>query len=423
MKQFIATIFLLTTIAGMAFAQEIKISGQFRERSELDTKSFFIGQSTDAFHLLRARLRADAKVNEQVNVIFEIQDARQYGVPSSTMNVGSPDLDLRQGFVEVKNLCDLPVSVKLGRQLLAYGDERILGAIDWSNQGQSFDAALARIGNDELSADIFGAAVARNSNPYSGYIRDQFLTGIWAKWLPKDVRATVQGYYLYDNPAFDSRRRQQRSTAGVYAGGHIMGFDFELDGAYQFGTIDGTTLHAERKINANLVGIRIGYLFKELANLRIGVGFDRLSGSDPKSSDTTYGAFNTLYATNHKYYGFMDYFTNIPTQTTFMGLQDFIVQISGEPVSALKLAADLHIFSAVIDPAPIVQNPSMKKDIGMEIDVTLSMKVATAVNVTLGYSVFDRNKDSFTFPGDSSLTLGSVRKTTNWAYIMSTVNF
>jgi hypothetical protein len=416
MKKLFTAILLIAVIAGTVSAQEIKLSGQFRERSEFDTKSFKIGQSSDVYHWLRTRLRADAAINEQVNVVFEVQDARQYGVPASTMNTGSPAFDLRQGFLEVKNLCDMPVTVKLGRQVLSYGDERLLGAIDWNNQGQSFDAALARIGSVEFSVDIFGAAIARNSNAIQ-YTRDHFLAGAWAKWIPKEVRLTFQGFALHDNPAFeyDANRREQRTTLGIYGGGHFEGFDFEIDGAYQTGIIEQNMLHGEWKLSANLIGLRIGYTLKELANLRIGIGYDRLSGTDPKSTDSTFGAFNTLYATNHKYYGFMDIFTDIPRQTMQMGLQDIIVQLSCEPVTGFRLAADGHLFSTTIDPADIDPIITAKKNIGMELDLTGSVKVAKVVNVTLGFSLFDRDKDALLFSTSS-------RKTTNWAYVMTMVN-
>ena len=53
----------------------------------------------------------------------------------------------------------------------------------------------------------------------------------------------------------------------------------------------------------------------------VSVGVEYLSGDDDPT-DGTYKVFDTLYATNHKFYGFMDYFLNIPVHTFGLGLRD-----------------------------------------------------------------------------------------------------
>ena len=45
-------------------------------------------------------------------------------------------------------------------------------------------------------------------------------------------------------------------------------------------------------------------------------------------TDKKYNVFNTLYATNHKYYGFMDYFIDIPRHTYGLGLIDIHAKAS-----------------------------------------------------------------------------------------------
>lgn len=400
-------------------AQTLKFSGELRERSEFDTKSSVIRTSSDVFHLLRTRLRADAAVNEQVSVTIEVQDARVYGATQTTFNVGSPAFDLRQGFVEVKKLYDTPLSFKLGRQALLYGNQRLLGPIDWHNQGQTFDGAVLRASAEEITIDIIGATVARMVNTPS-YQRDVFLTGTWLTWRPGSTKRTLHAFYFYDNPGMSGlpQVRQKRNTAGIHASGVYEAFDYELDGAYQFGDLTGLTPSVT--IAAQLIGVRAGYTLKDFNDLRIGVGFDLLSGDDRSTTDK-YESFHTLYATNHKFYGSMDYFLNIPSHTSDLGLQDIIVQISFVPVTGLKLGADAHIFSTAIDPLsvypkplPPTVNPDLSKKIGMELDLEASWKIADAVAMTFGFSVFDWDKNR---------ALRSGRKTTNWSYLQTIVRF
>ena len=178
-------------------------------------------------------------------------------------------------------------------------------------------------------------------------------------------------------------------------------------------------LNSSGDINANMVGVRLGYSFPDLAKLRIGVGYDRLSGQDP-DDDTKYGAFHTLYGTNHKYYGYMDYFTNIPAHTSRLGLQDIIVQVSLVPVDGLSIAADFHLFSTVSDPSEVVWTQDKKSAIGSELDLTAKFTVAKAVGLTLGWSMFSADTDR-AVPDPTSVRL--LTDGTSWAYLMTTVNF
>ncbi len=70
-----------------------------------------------------------------------------------------------------------------------------------------------------------------------------------------------------------------------------------------------------------MFALNIKYKFDSPVKPTIGVGIDYLSGDD--GTDDDYNVFNTLYATNHKYYGFMDYFINLPNDTYGKGLMDY----------------------------------------------------------------------------------------------------
>ncbi len=412
MKTIFVIILLCAVAAGPLAAQSVEFSGQLRERSEFNDKSFLEEMHHDVYHQLRTRLRATGTVNEQVRVVAEIQDARVFGEETSTLNAGASHFDLRQGFVEVKGLADGLLGFTLGRQALVYANERFLGAIDWHPYGQTFDAGVLRLTAGDFRIDAIGAAVTRNP-VMPDYTRDVFLTGAWAAWTNADIRTTVQAFFLYDNPA-TTLVRQNRQTAGLYAGGHFAGFDYELDAAVQMGDYMITGSPA-KDISANMIGVRVGYAFPQLAKLRIGAGFDRLSGQDPNDAEKM-GAFHTLYATNHKYYGFMDYFLNIPATTTGFGLQDIIAQVSLVPTDGFALAVDLHLFSTASDPAEFGSNYDGKSNaIGTEVDVTAKWSLAKAVGMTLGYSMFSGAADRAVLTGTTDAT--------SWAYLMTTVNF
>lgn len=418
MRLFFVLFLLLTVVGTPLFAQNIELSGEVRERSEFDDKRFSEDTHHDVYHLLRSRLRATATLNERVHAVVEVQDARLYGSGMGTMNYGASFFDLRQGYIDVSGLAGGALGFRLGRQVLSYGNERLLGAIDWSNFGQSFDAGVLRLTAGDVRIDALGAALQRNL-PYPTYLRDHFLAGVWAMWTPERRRSTVQAFFLYDNPAMPSEQdRQNRMTAGIHAGGHFHAFDYEVDAALQMG--DYFTGDHRADINANMVGVRLGYTFSSLAGLRIGVGYDRLSGRDADNPEV-YTTFSTLYGTNHKFYGFMDYFTVLPAHTSGMGLQDLLVQLSLAPADGLRFGVAAHLFSTASDPAdfPSVFVEHNSGTIGTEVDFTAKWTVADAVHMTLGYSMFSGDPDRVLLRGP----IRNATDLTSWAYLMTSVNF
>ena len=76
-------------------------------------------------------------------------------------------------------------------------------------------------------------------------------------------------------------------------------------------------------VSAFLLGARAGRGF---ADGRAGVTLwlDYLSGTEPGSDEV--GVFETLFATNHKFYGFMDRFLAIPAHTRGGGLVDLAIK-------------------------------------------------------------------------------------------------
>src|SRR5262249_12014062 len=77
-------------------------------------------------------------------------------------------IDLHQAYVTVGNHKQFPVSLKVGRQELSYGDERLIGAFDWNNIGRVFDAAKVRWQNEWFAADFFtGRVILPDDNHFN----------------------------------------------------------------------------------------------------------------------------------------------------------------------------------------------------------------------------------------------------------------
>ena len=133
-------------------------------------------------------------------------------------------------------------------------------------------------------------------------------------------------------------------------------------------------------ISAFLVGITAGYTFPGTSKLRLAVGYDYLSGNDGETG--TIKVFNTLYATNHKFYGFMDYFVNIPVQTRGFGLRDLMIKSSINFSSKVVGKADFHLFNYA------EKDEAGQTSLGKEIDLTAVYKFRKAVKIETGALFF-----------------------------------
>jgi hypothetical protein len=386
-----------------AAAQTVTFGGEIRERSELDDRSRSTNGHIDLYHLLRSRLAASAAISPGITALIQLQDSRTFGEEGKPTSANAGALDLHQGYIEMRDVAGVPVDVRLGRTELGYANERLIGKSDWSNTGQAFDGITASVRPGDLRVDLLAMAIGRNPAG-TAYTRDVILAGAWGIWSPDSGRTSVQAYYLYDDPRVIGLV-QNRNTAGAYTHFSLGALDAELDGAAQFGDYEADGL-APEKISASMIGARLGYLLQEFWHLRVRVGYDRLSGN--RSGTGTHGEFSTLYGTNHKFYGLIDY---LPPTSGF-GLQDLLAQLGIAPAKGLEAALELHDFLTATDPADL--GLVTGSSIGRELDVTFGYRPARGLALAGGFALFDGAPNR-------PLLLG--RQVTTWSYLTATASF
>lgn len=373
----ISTVMLLLN-TGTLLAQEestkVTFDAQVRVRSEFDGRDFNAQTDLNTFSLLRARLGAHVVAKEDVEVYIQVQDSRAFGSAPHTL-ANTQNLDLHQGYLMVRNLWQKPIHFKVGRQELKYGNERLLGAVGFSNVGRSFDAFLLRFGN-RSNLDLFGAILRESSAPFSGSENDDSqLLGAYYQYRNKPGY-TLDLYSLFELDNAETVAGEadlRRLTLGTYNKGRLgRYFDFETELALQLGKRRG------QNVKAFMLTGSVGYTFPIGRRPALRVGMDFLSGMD--ANDTDYKVFDTLFATNHKFYGFMDYFVNIPKNTNGQGLRDLMVKGTLPLANRLKALAHFHNFRA---PKGAV------KDFGNELDLVLRYKYNRAASFEFVLAFFD----------------------------------
>ena len=174
-----------------------KLTFDFQERLRFEARenNFDFNDGVDALTddswlLERTRIGIKFKPVEWFTFYAQGQDTREFF--SDRPNVigqlgaeGNDSFDLRQGWLQFG--ADKGLSLRLGRQILLYGDERLIGPLDWANQSRTFDAAKLRYAADTWSLDLFTASVVRfedgafNKSDWidSDATRDQFFSGLY----------------------------------------------------------------------------------------------------------------------------------------------------------------------------------------------------------------------------------------------------
>ncbi|MEK7431911.1 MAG: alginate export family protein [Cyanobacteriota bacterium] len=252
---------------------------------------------------------------------------------------------------------------------------------------------------------------------------DQKLYGFWSnnKFCP-EAEIDLFGY-LDDNRSMknslDAKTKEfkQLSTdkKQITLGGNYKGnygnFSSLIEGAYQFGKnqqndLKTNKLEVDDNLSAYLASGQIFYA--PVKEFKIGLGADIISGDANGKSN---GVFELLYGTNHLFYGYMDYFTNIPKDTKNLGLNDFYLTTEWKqdkfPISA---NLNLHYMNSN-QPNKVGEN-----NFGSEIDLTVKYQVVEKSLITFGTSAFIEGNlmKNDTFFGKSSSNISY------WSYLMLT---
>lgn len=403
MKKLSILVFFIV-ISGFAFAQtDVNFDAQVRVRAELDNKDFNNDNDPYGYTLLRTRLGARFANKSGIEAYIQLQDSRYYGQEAGTMN-DLKNVDIHQAYFKINDLFGLPVNVKGGRMEVIYGTQRLVGAVGWHNVGRSFDGGIISLNLKNVEIDLFSFQETENFNP--GDTLDLTFTGIHANWVASE-NITLQPYFYYQNTV--PAENLSRATLGALLNANLAGLAVEVEGAYQFGKI--TPVATELDIAALMLTLNANYKFDTDYSPYVNAGFEMLSG-DKDAADSEYGAFNTLYATNHKFYGFMDYFINIPASTLNLGLTDIHVKAGMSPHKKVGLNAALHIFNSIEDFTLL--NGDTSTSFGTEIDLTAKYLYKENINFTAGFSFFSAG-DIFKQTRGEDVSY--------WSYFMTTVSF
>lgn len=282
----------------------LSLGGELRERFEATSNpGFSIGRRPGApgnnhYLLQRLLLHADLQLNATLRAFLQIGrfdgfDARGGSLSATQENRG----DLVQAFVDVT----LPLGegralvLRGGRQEMGLGSGRLVSERDGPNLRRAFDGGRAFVtapGGARLDGFLF-----RPVQPLGGSFDDSSNRGeaFWGLYGTAPLAGALSAdlYYLGYERAEASFAQgsgfEQRHTLGTRLFGKSGAWDWDLEGAVQFGRFDGAEIRAWTA--ASDIGVTLAGL---PWRPRLGLKADIASGDDDPR-DGRLGTFNALY--------------------------------------------------------------------------------------------------------------------------------
>lgn len=374
---------------------------EIRERAELqenlNDKFYGVnpkqGESSDAYLLGRVRVGLNHQFNDAFKAKISLQDSRamDWGFKDSNWvssefdgiedNPQHDPLELSETWLQYSGQ---NISVKAGRQAIAYGDNRVFGPGAWKNSGKwVWDAAVARYQQEQHWLDAFyGKTMLHDPNEFSlahrhGYTANGLYGHIQATdaWVIEPMLVTK-----YNN---DSADYQEKDFLYYGARSVLKANGFKVDATYVQQT--GNVLNNRNKtIDSDAKGYNLDIEYRFNPKWMVGATHAFASGDD-KTTANTNERFDGVYGASDKYYGRMN-------TMVWSNLNDYGVYGHFRPNRDLHLELEYHQFYAdKINDTWRAYKDGLKANsthYGDELDVTAVYKVNKSWEWMAGVGVF-----------------------------------
>ena len=279
---------------------------------------------------------------------------------------------------------------RLGRQEMAFGDQRLVGHANWLNSGRSFDAARVTVRSKAAQVDLFAASVVRilddeldksgNGNRFAG----AYVTS--GRILPQ---GTAEPYVFW------RRDVNQRAETGVLdtlqqvtTGARLVGklparLDYNVEMDLQRGSLGPDSVRAwagHWQIRGTLARPQGPHVTAE---------YNYASG-DADPADGIRGTFDQLYPTAHDKYGLAD-------QVGWRNIHHVRIGFDITPIKATPITVNYHSYwlaerrDALYcgerrTAARVSRGAPASTRVGQEIDVQVARAADAHLALAAGYS-------------------------------------
>lgn len=344
--------------------------------------AFFLNQ--------RTRLNFDFK-SKRFDLYVSLQDARVWGQQDPREGQGTPSptesttypIYFYEAYAE-PHFSD-KFSIRIGRQKIAYDNNRLFSENDWRLTAGSHDAIRFIYNNRKdftneftVAYNQFGENNFTSNYKPSGFINYKVLIIDYF-----DYKISDKLNFLSINCADGYQSSQPNDVHTTYMrftnGGRIE-FTSEkwyatFSGYYQYGKDS-----SGKRLGAFYIQPEIKYTSKTLTT-RLGIEY--LSGHDGTKPITKDNNFVPLYGVAHKFMGTLDFFTTFPADVNGAGLANPYLFFMYQK-NKLTLRCENHLFYSQNN--FVLNGVTLKKYLGFENDWRVNYKVNNYTDIESGFS-------------------------------------
>jgi hypothetical protein len=347
----------------------------------------------NSYDLFRVRAYGDLFWYDQIRVFAEVIGAYSPNYDLPPLIIDRDIADLLNAFVEVNlgEIKEQPVWLRIGRQELLFGSQRLISPLDWANTRRTFQGLRLFRHSEKHDVDVFLVQpIVPDWNSFDSVDNNVVFAGLWYTHRPKPG-TFIDGYYLLldnTNPVNRGRGNVRGGTTVNTVGGRYAGdkdnWLWDLEGMVQFGT------YSNQALLANAFTAGVGYHFKDCRwTPQIWLFYDHASGDPTPGEGNTRRTFNQLFPFGHYYFGFVDVVGR-------RNINDINAHLIFQPEQWLTCLLQVHNFyldspkDALYNAAglPIRQDRSGRAgiDVGHELDFLVNLHLARNQDVLFSYS-------------------------------------
>jgi hypothetical protein len=347
----------------------------------------------DVYDLTQFRLGVYIQPTKWLKFVGVTQDARIFfnhhlAEASPYQNIW----DVREAYVQLGSSSEGWFDVVAGRQMFSFGDERVIGPSDWSNQGRTFDTVRLDLHHPGVNVSIFASSVIiARDGVIDHHLEGNNLYGIYGSLTSLIPHATLEPY-LFWRVAPGNVRLSENAGLGhlseVTGGARIAGtlhesLDYDVEMNKQTGSLGPDT------VDAWAGHWNVGYTLKNARSKPRFFGEYNYASGNKNPNGRTWGTHDQIYPSAHDKMDFADQFGWRNIENLRIGMNEELGakwQLT-EVFDDLWLATKNDAVYTSSGAAAIAAHPgATSKHLGTELDLIADYKQNQHVTYGFGFA-------------------------------------
>ncbi len=303
--------FACTAEADFSIGDQVRMNANLFTKYTSNNNYAFLNNNSDNLYI-RGRAGMDILVNRYLGFTLSGETYSSHDDEHYHLHEEDEDTGLRLAYLDIISPYSNSISLRLGRQEIVKGGERVFGALDWSPLGRTHDAVSVLFKpNSFMDIDIFLIKVDDNSMADAANVDGEAYTASVYTRLFTGPFDSFEAYYVYQDYDEDS----QSALAPQVFSSHSRGGDYEVhtvgllakipldnniivgfEGNYQFGDL------GKKHLSSYFVhfGIKKELFFRSLSSLSL--EYDLYSG-DSDNDDNDVNTYQPIFPSYYKQLG------------------------------------------------------------------------------------------------------------------------